>query len=421
MLAYALRGRLWTELSHTPAFIKALAEETLNVINLIPFVKLIAPATPPDLTPEVLWFSMAIVLTYLILKIAQYLWRWWDDAEASLFLGRRDFEAVPGQFASLLLLLLIAVVVGALAHPGAGQLLAQLAADPDIAAIRQRGLGYYGASGAPMGILSALVNALSTAVIGGVASAYVLAHGRHGIDLGNAEFSDALEWLRRTRTPGRIVMAFILTIPLYFFAFGVWGARPLEHGALSAAWFWIAGVLIAVAVMCVLTLAADACGLSALMRRLGGWACAGGIGSYLAQRRDPGVYDELVQRGGEIATAAAGSIARSDPGWIVGSDEAEDIVLALAGAEDAPALQVRNDLVARFPLAASALARRLEAKRPREALEMLKPHMTTAPWIARRRARALARRIQRRTTPPPAPPSPDELSGTGSVVASTSV
>jgi hypothetical protein len=420
MLVYAFRGGLWTELSHTPGFIKAITEETLNVINLIPFVKLIAPATPPDLTPEVLWFSMAIVLSYLVLKIAQYLWSWWDDAEASLFLGRRDFEAVPGQFASLLLLLLVAVVVGALAHPGAGQLLAQLAADPDIAAIRQRGIGYYGASGAPMGILSVVVNALSTAVIGGVASAYVLAHGRHGIDLGKAEFSDALEWLRCTRTPARIAIAFILMVPLYFFAFRVWGARPLEHGAMSAGWLWIAGLLIAITVMCALTLAADACGLSALMRRLGGWACAGGIGSYLARRRDPGVYDDLVRRGGEIAAAAAGSIARSDPGWIIRSDEAEDIVLALAGAEDAAALQVRNDLVACFPLAAIALARRLEAKRPREALEMLKPHVKTAPWIARRRARALARRIQRRTTPPPAPPSPDELSGTGPVVASPS-
>jgi hypothetical protein len=420
MLAYAFRERLWTDLTHTPGFIKAIAEETLNVINLIPFVKLIAPATPPGLTPEVLWFSMAIVLTYLILKTAQYLWTWWDDAEASVFLCRRDFEAAPGQFTSLLLLLLTAVVVGALAHPGATQLLVQLAADPDIAAIRQRGVGYYGDSGAPMGILSVVVNALSTAVIGGVASAYVLAQGRHGIVLGDAELSDAMEWLRRTRTPARIAVAFILTLPLYFFAFRVWSARPLEHGATSAGWLWIAGVLIAVAIMCALTLAADACGLSTLMRRLGGWTCAGGIGSYLARRRDAGAYDDLMQRGREIAAVAAGSIARSDPAWIVRSDEAEDIVVALAGAQDAAALRVQNDLIARFPLAAIALARRLAAKRPREALEMLKPHMTTAPWIARRRARSLARKIERRTSPPSAPPSPDELAGTGSVVASPS-
>jgi hypothetical protein len=105
----------------------------------------------------------------------------------------------------------------------------------------------------------------------------------------------------------------------------------------------------------------------------------------------------------------------------VRSDEAEDIVIALdSGVEDAAALQVQNDLVGRFPLAAIALAQRIAERRPREALHMLKQHTVSAPWIARRRARSLARRIERGTAPPPAPPPPDELSGTGTAVASSS-
>jgi hypothetical protein len=421
MLAYAFRDQMWTELRHAPAFVGAIAKETLDIINVLPFVKLVAPATLPGLTAEVLWFSTAIALTYLVLKTAQQLWRWWDDAETSVFLGRRDFEGAPGRFMCLLLLLVAAVGVGALAHPAAAPLLARLAADPDIAAIGQRGLGYYGAPGAPMGVVSAGVNAFTTAVISGAASAYVLAHGRYGIDLANAEFSDVLEWLRRARTFAKIVTAFALMVPSYFLAFGVWGPHPLEHGGTSAAWLWLAGVLLAFILMCVLNLGADACGLSKFMRRLEGWACAGGLGSYLARRRDSHTHADLVQRGREIAAGAAGNLARSKPEWIVRSDEAEDIVIALdSGVGDAAALQVQNDLVTRFPLAAIALAHGIAETRPREALHMLRQHTASAPWIARRRARALARRIERGTAPPPAPPPPDEISGTGTVVASSS-
>lgn len=134
------REGLWTKPSDLPEPLRTLFGELIDLIDDVPFLRLVSGAQAQSVATQALWVASVFLTMWIVYRLFEAVWSWWDRAETRRLFDRSDYTLVPFPFAVLFVVLSTALTISLVLMTFFDRdLIARLAADASVQSILATG------------------------------------------------------------------------------------------------------------------------------------------------------------------------------------------------------------------------------------------------------------------------------------------
>jgi hypothetical protein len=391
-LLVRFREGLWRTPADLPEPLRTLFGELIELVDDVPFLRLVSGERTQSAVSQALWLASVLLTVWVVYKLFEVVWAWWDRADTGLLFRRADYTLVSLPFAALVAVLSSAVTISlALAWFLDRDFLQLVARDASVQAILENGWkGLYNPS---PGLYTA-----SLVTIGASGGVGWLVKFARDWWLWARVPSDADGWRGGF---GYALLSFPVIAPASWWIAGTGDSQPVSQAKflLMAAIVALPGLLVVVA-WCF-----------ALRTRAGQWlehilrdvSASGPFGCWLT-RAHTVLPLATVNRPYRYALDMLEEVRSHDAPASVDlwsfererdySAEATSLAMALAPVAESEARVVLLRLTDRFPRAALSVASAVADRDPSLARRVLIPHAHSTIQSVRRRVRTLNEAIK---------------------------
>jgi len=404
-LALAQRFRFgpWHQAADAPGPVGVVLGEVVDLVEKIPFLRLLVSEWSKSAVVQVLWPVSLIVLVWLLYRLLFALWSWWDQYETQVLFDRGDYSVASVPFITLLAVMgaVIAVSIGLAAFLD-HEVALVWARDPGIRAIRTdlwRGLA--AAQQQTQGTIAATSMAIVASLFPALAVIIARSWWRWGVrPLDSQSYYMA--------TVGYTLLAFAAVAPAAWYLFDPLGAPPSPPYPWLLSWNGLAALpvlaligALATGLVSLVLLSPLGCNLA---ERLYRGSAAGPLGIWLGRvREDPSdsTIPQIRRRTEQMLQEWSALDFRHRTVTVTHAYDREAISLVRVLMATLPMDQDRVLALSReFPGAALTVATLAGVEDPPFARRVLQPHRETAPRGVRRQIRAIEKDLAAAGTQP---------------------
>jgi hypothetical protein len=387
------REGLWTMPSDLPEPLRTLFGELIDLIDDVPFLRLVSGARVQSAATQALWVASVFLTMWVVYKLFEAVWSWWDHAETRSLFRRSDYTLIPLPFTVLLVVLSTAVTISLVLMTFLDRsLMSIVAADVSVQAVLAS--GWKGVYNPVPGLYPASMAALTASGLAGWG-----AKAARDWWMWRPSPPDDLDTWRGGAGFALVTMPVVAPAAWWFFGTGTVPISQLRLLALIAV-AAIPGLLTAAIWLAVLNTSSAQRFVDALK----GVTASGPFGCWLARvsGRLPHVTDaSLHEYAREMLWRISIRDASQQKEGRIPIDqergygaEATSLAAAIAVSDDEDGREVVEALARRFPYAALAASRAARDRDPALARRLLVWHVESSPPFARKRIRRLLETIR---------------------------